>query len=64
MGKQTVSLPSETQWEWAARGATKSKGYTYAGSNDLKAVGWYDQNSNSKTHPVGQKTGNEWLIRV
>ena len=62
MGKQTVSLPSETQWEWAARGATKSKGYIYAGSQDLNTVGWYDQNSKGKTHPVGQKTANELEI--
>jgi formylglycine-generating enzyme required for sulfatase activity len=43
--KQTIDLPSETQWEWAARGATKSKGYTYAGSNNLDEVGWYWENS-------------------
>ena len=54
-----VQLPSETQWEWAARGATESKGYTYAGSNDLDEVGWYDENSNNTTHPVGQKAPNE-----
>ena len=54
-----VQLPSETQWEWAARGATESKGYTYAGSNDLDEVGWYDENSNDTTHPVGQKAPNE-----
>jgi serine/threonine protein kinase len=54
-----VQLPSETQWEWAARGATESKGYTYAGSNDLDEVGWYNKNSNRTTHPVGQKAPNE-----
>ena len=54
-----VQLPSETQWEWAARGATESKGYTYAGSNDLDEVGWYTENSNNTTHPVGQKAPNE-----
>jgi len=62
MGKQKVSLPSETQWEWAARGATLSKGYTYAGSNTVQEVAWYDQNSKSKTHPVGQLKGNELEI--
>ena len=56
---ETIDLPSETQWEWAARGATKSKGYTYAGSNNLDEVGWYYENSGSKTHPVGQKKPNE-----
>jgi len=57
--KQTIDLPSETQWEWAARGATKSKGFEYAGSNNLDEVGWYGQNSGGKTHPVGQKNPNE-----
>jgi formylglycine-generating enzyme required for sulfatase activity len=56
---QTIDLPSETMWEWAARGATRSKGYTYAGSNNLDEVGWYGKNSGSKTHPVGQKKPNE-----
>jgi len=54
-----VSLPSETQWEWAARGATQSQGYEYAGSNDVNEVAWYKQNSNGKTHPVGQLKPNE-----
>ena len=45
---QTIDLPSETQWEWAARGATKSQGYTYAGSNNLDEVGWYWENSGDK----------------
>ena len=62
MGKQTVSLPSETQWEWAARGATKSKGYTHAGSNHLDEVGWYSNNTKSKTHPVGQLKDNKLEI--
>ena len=57
--KQTIDLPSETQWEWAARDATKSKGFKYAGSNNLDEVGWYLDNSGRKTHPVGQKNPNE-----
>jgi formylglycine-generating enzyme required for sulfatase activity len=57
---QTIDLPSEMMWEWAARGATKSKGYTYAGSNNLNEVGWYDEDLDSgSTHPVGQKRANE-----
>ena len=54
-----VRLPSETMWEWAAKGATQRQGYTYAGGNDLSQVGWHDDNSNGKTHPVGQKQPNE-----
>ena len=57
-GKKYV-LPSEAQWEFAARGGNKSKHYKYSGGNDLKAVAWYTDNSNKKTHPVGTKTPNE-----
>jgi formylglycine-generating enzyme required for sulfatase activity/predicted Ser/Thr protein kinase len=57
--KQKIDLPSETQWEWAARGATLSMGYIYAGSHTLDEVGWYNKNSGGRTHPVGQRTPNE-----
>ncbi|MBT31643.1 MAG: transcriptional regulator [Thalassobius sp.] len=52
-------LPTETEWEFAARGGKLSKGYTYAGSNNLDEVGWYNKNSNKNIHPVGELKPNE-----
>ena len=56
---ENFRLPTEAEWEFAARGGNRSKGYKYSGSDSISNVAWYEGNSGNQMHPVAKKQPNE-----
>ncbi|PMK01156.1 SUMF1/EgtB/PvdO family nonheme iron enzyme [Vibrio sp. 10N.261.55.A7] len=56
---ENYRLPTEAEWEFAAKGGNESQGFTYSGSNNIDDIAWYAGNAKNSAHPVGLKQPNE-----